>query len=177
MEIEKVILVDSGDNAIGEMEKLEAHAKGELHRAISVMVFNSGGEILLQQRAFAKYHSPGLWSNACCSHPRPGETCIGAAFRRLKEEMGFETTLSESFHFIYKTYFENGLIEHEFDHVFFGRFDGYPLINHKEVNDFKWVKPDVLFMDIENNPEIYTVWFRLMVEEATKNGWQQFYNL
>jgi len=168
MKTEKVILVDAADVPVGEMGKLEAHTKGELHRALSVMVFNAGGEILIQQRAFSKYHSPGLWSNACCSHPRPGESSIEAASRRLLEEMGFEVPLTESFHIIYQVYFDNGLVEHEFDHVFTGRFDGSPKINLEEINDYKWVKPADLFSDMQSNPEIYTVWFRLIMEEMIK---------
>jgi isopentenyl-diphosphate Delta-isomerase len=163
--IENVILVDTHDNAVGQMEKLRAHLKGELHRALSVLIFNSTGEVLLQQRAFSKYHTPGLWSNTCCSHPRPGEDSLEAATRRLKEEMGFSALLNKSFDFIYKAHFDNGLIEYEFDHVFFGTFDGEPLINHEEANDYKWVSPGILMEDMRSNPEIYTVWFRIIMEK------------
>ena len=163
--MENVILIDSGDNPVGEMEKMEAHLKGSLHRALSVLIFNSKGEILLQQRAFSKYHTPGLWSNACCSHPRPGEDSLEAATRRLQEEMGFSAHLDKSFDFIYKAQFENGLIEHEFDHVFFGTFDGDPVINPEEANDFKWVKPVKLMEDVRSLPEMYTVWFRIIIEK------------
>ncbi len=164
--MENVILVDTGDTPVGQMEKLKAHLKGELHRALSVLIFNSKGEILLQQRAFSKYHTPGLWSNSCCSHPRPGEDSLEAASRRLGEEMGFIVPLKKSFDFIYKAHFDNGLIEHEFDHVFFGTFDGEPEINPEEANDFKWVNPSDLMEDMRSIPEQYTVWFRIIMEKT-----------
>ena len=166
--MENVILVDTNDTPVGQMEKLKAHLKGELHRALSVLVFNSEGEILLQQRAFSKYHTPGLWSNTCCSHPRPGEDSLEAATRRLGEEMGFTTPLIKSFDFIYKAHFDNGLIEHEFDHVFFGTFDGEPVINPEEANDFKWVKLNNLMEDMRSVPENYTVWFRIIMEKMAE---------
>ncbi len=162
---ENVILVDTHDNPIGQMEKMEAHLKGELHRALSILVFNSKGDLLLQQRAFSKYHTPGLWSNTACSHPRPGEDSVEAATRRLGEEMGFTTTLSNSFDFTYKAHFDNGLIEHEYDHVFFGFFDGEPSLNPEEANDFKWVKPVDLMEDMRSTPDKYTVWFRIIMEK------------
>lgn len=164
--MENVILVDTSDTPVGQMEKLKAHLKGELHRALSVLIFNSKGEILLQQRAFSKYHTPGLWSNSCCSHPRPGEDSLEAATRRLGEEMGFTVQLKKSFDFIYRAHFENGLIEHEFDHVFFGTFDGEPEINPMEANDYKWVKPVDLMEDMRSVPEHYTVWFRIIMEKV-----------
>lgn len=160
-----VILVDTYDNPVGQMEKMEAHLKGELHRALSVLVFNSNGEVLLQQRALTKYHTPGLWSNTACSHPRPGEVSLEAATRRLGEEMGFTTNLKESFAFIYKAHFDNGLIEHEFDHVFFGIFDGVPVINPEEANDYKWIQPGLLMEEMRSTPEVYTVWFRIIMEK------------
>jgi len=166
--MENVILVDTNDTPVGQMEKLNAHLKGELHRALSVLIFNNHGEILLQQRAFGKYHTPGLWSNTCCSHPRPGEDSLKAATRRLYEEMGFTTPLIKSFDFIYKAHFDNGLIEHEFDHVFFGTFDGDPNINPEEANDFKWVRPDFLMEDMRSSPENYTVWFRIIMEKMAE---------
>ena len=162
---EHVILVDTHDHSIGEMEKMEAHLKGELHRALSILVFNDQGEILLQQRAFSKYHTPGLWSNTACSHPRPGEDSLEAATRRLREEMGFTTELSGSFEFIYKAHFDNGLIEHEDDHVFFGTFNGIPVLNPEEANAYKWVKPADLMEDMQSAPEKYTVWFRIIMEK------------
>lgn len=158
-------MVDMDDNPVGEMEKMEAHLKGSLHRALSVLIFNSKGEILLQQRAFSKYHTPGLWSNTCCSHPRPGEDSLDAATRRLQEEMGFVVQLNKSFDFIYKADFENDLIEHEFDHVFFGTFDGDPHINLEEANNFKWIKPMELREDMRSLPERYTVWFRIIIKK------------
>jgi len=164
--MDNVILVDTNDTPVGQMEKLEAHLKGELHRALSVLVFNSKGEILLQQRAFSKYHTPGLWSNTCCSHPRPGEEGIEAATRRLEEEMGFTVPLKKLFDFIYKAHFDNGLIEHEFDHVFYGVFDGEPVINPDEANAYKWVDPLSLLKDMRSSPESYTVWFRIIMEQT-----------
>ncbi len=162
---DNVILVDTSDNDVGQMEKMEAHRLGELHRALSILVFNSKGEILLQQRALSKYHTPGLWSNTACSHPRPGEISLEAALRRLGEEMGFTTELMESFSFVYKAHFENGLVEYEYDHVFFGTFDGVPIINPEEANDYKWVKPTVLMEDMRSTPDHYTVWFRIIMEK------------
>lgn len=166
--MENVILVDTNDTPVGQMEKLKAHLKGELHRALSILIFNSDGEVLLQQRAFSKYHTPGLWSNTCCSHPRPGEDSLEAATRRLHEEMGFTTPLIKSFDFIYKAHFDNGLIEHELDHVFFGTFDGEPVINPEEANDFKWVKLNILMEDMRSSPENYTVWFRIIMEKMAE---------
>ena len=162
---ENVILVDTHDKAIGKMEKMEAHVKGKLHRALSVLVFNTGKEVLLQKRALSKYHTPGLWSNTCCSHPRPGEDSQEAATRRLGEEMGFITQLHKSFDFIYKAHFDNGLVEHEFDHVFFGTFDGLPVLNPMEAGDYKWVKLIDLMEDMRSKPGDYTVWFRIIVEK------------
>lgn len=162
---EDVILVDHHDTPIGRMEKMEAHLKGELHRALSVLIFNSKGEILLQQRAFTKYHTPGLWSNSCCSHPRPGEDSLQAATRRLNEEMGFTTALTNSFDFVYKAHFDNGLTEHEYDHVFFGTFDGIPAINPEEAHDYKWVNPNHLMEDMRSAPGEFTVWFRIIMEK------------
>ncbi|MFZ4546037.1 MAG: isopentenyl-diphosphate Delta-isomerase [Bacteroidales bacterium] len=162
---DNVILVDTDNNPVGEMEKMEAHLQGALHRALSVLVFNTKGEILLQQRAYSKYHTPGLWSNTCCSHPRPGEDSLEAATRRLGEEMGFTVPLKKSFDFIYRAHFDNGLIEHEFDHVFFGNFEGTPILNPEEANDYKWVKPLDLMEDMRSKPENYTVWFRIIMEK------------
>jgi isopentenyl-diphosphate Delta-isomerase len=166
--MENVILVDTTDTPVGQMEKLKAHLKGELHRALSILIFNSEGEILLQQRAFSKYHTPGLWSNTACSHPRPDEESLDAAMRRLNEEMGFTTPLKKSFDFIYKAHFDNGLIEYEFDHVFFGTFDGDVVINPEEANDYRWVKPADLLEDMRSAPELYTVWFRIIMEKIVE---------
>ncbi len=157
-----IILVDKEDNEIGGGEKMAVHLEGKLHRAFSVFIFNSQGEMMLQKRASIKYHSPGLWTNACCSHPRPGETLEEAAERRLKEEMGFECDLKKVFSFIYKAKVEN-LIEHEFDHVFFGKFDQEPILNKEEADDWKWIEPRKLVEDIIKNPKEYTCWFKIIL--------------
>lgn len=163
--IEKVILVDENDQPIGLMEKIEAHQKALLHRAFSVFVINSKGEILLQQRALNKYHSPGLWTNTCCSHQREGESNLQAGKRRLQEEMGMQIPLKELFSFIYKAPFDNGLTEHEFDHVLIGYSDDTPKINPTEVADYKWDKPEATRQDMALYPEKYTVWFRIIFEK------------
>ena len=165
---ELVVLVDKNDNQIGLMPKMEAHEKAVLHRAFSVFTFNNKGELLLQQRAAHKYHSPLLWTNTCCSHQREGETNIEAGKRRLQEEMGFTTELKEVFSFIYKAPFENGLTEHELDHVMVGDFDGEPNINKDEVESYKWMLLEDVKNDIENNPEIYTEWFKIIFKESYK---------
>jgi isopentenyl-diphosphate delta-isomerase len=162
---EQVILVDELDNAIGTMEKMEAHEKGRLHRAFSVFIFNDKGELLLQQRALTKYHSAGLWTNTCCSHPRPNESTIDAANRRLEEEMGLSCELGHKTSFIYKTNFDNGLIEHEFDHVFFGNYDQDPTLNPEEVEDFVWMDVNKIMNDIEKNPGKYTSWFKIAMKK------------
>ncbi len=157
--MEQVILVNETDQQTGVMEKMEAHEKALLHRAISIFIFNKKGEMLLQQRAKKKYHSGGLWTNACCSHPRPGEEIYNAANRRLKEEMGFITNLNKVFHFTYKTAFSNGLTEHEFDHVFTGEYDGDILPNENEVGDYCYKTMDEIMADINARPQQYTSWF------------------
>lgn len=162
--IEKVILVDENDFPIGLMEKIEAHQKALLHRAFSVFILNSKGELLLQQRAFDKYHSPGLWTNTCCSHQRDGESNLQAATRRLKQEMGMQTPLKELFSFIYKAPFDNGLTEHEYDHVLIGFSDETPMINPKEVADYRWKKLSDIKQDISLNPKKYTVWFKIIFD-------------
>ena len=162
---ENVILVNQNDEQIGLMPKLEAHEKAVLHRAFSVFVLNSNNEIMLQQRAHQKYHSPLLWTNTCCSHQREGETNIEAGSRRLFEEMGFEAELKELFHFIYKAPFDNGLTEHELDHVMIGYYNNSPAINPDEVEDWKWMKIEDIKTDIERQPEIYTVWFKIIFDE------------
>lgn len=168
--MEQVILVDKNDNAIGAMEKMEAHRKGQLHRAFSILVFNSKGEMLLQKRAKGKYHSGGLWTNACCSHPMPGEKIEDASRRRLREEMGIEVQPEFSFKFIYKATLDHNLIEHEYDHVFTGTFDGEPMINKTEVEDWKFVSMPWLKKDILLHPENYTYWFRLLVDYPQLNS-------
>ena len=162
---ENVILVNEKDEPIGLMPKLEAHQKAVLHRAFSVFILNQNNEIMLQQRAEHKYHSPLLWTNTCCSHQREGETNIQAGQRRLFEEMGFVTELKELFHFIYKAPFDNGLTEHELDHVMIGRFDSEPKINPEEVASWKWMTIDTVKNDMENNPELYTIWFKIIFDE------------
>ena len=162
---EKVILVDVNDNPIGLMNKLEAHEKAVLHRAFSVFILNDKNELMLQQRALHKYHSPLLWTNTCCSHQRENETNIQAGTRRLREEMGFETELKEMFHFIYKAPFDNGLTEHELDHVMLGYYNEVPKINKDEVESWKWMKIEDVKNDMITNPNFYTVWFKIIFEE------------
>ena len=169
MILEKVILVDENDQQIGLMEKIEAHEKALLHRAFSVFVLNSKNELMLQRRALHKYHSPGLWTNTCCSHQRDGETTMDAGLRRLQEEMGFVTPLQEKFSFIYKAEFDNGLTEHEYDHVLLGHFENEPVINPDEVAEWKWMPILEVKNDIENNPENYTPWFRIIFEKFYEN--------
>jgi isopentenyl-diphosphate delta-isomerase len=161
----EVILVDIQDNEIGKMEKLEAHVKGELHRAFSVFIFNNQNELLLQRRAFGKYHSEGLWTNTCCSHPAPGETVLQAANRRLMEEMELECPLESSFSFIYKAELENNLIEYELDHVMIGFSDETPHINPSEAIAFKWLSLETIVEDIKKHPEHYTAWFKIILTD------------
>jgi isopentenyl-diphosphate Delta-isomerase len=165
MQEENVILVNQNDEPIGLMPKMEAHEKALLHRAFSVFVLNEKNEIMLQQRASHKYHSPLLWTNTCCSHQRDGETNIQAGSRRLFEEMGFETGLKELFHFIYKAPFDNGLTEHELDHVMIGYYNNEPKINPDEVENWKWMSIEDVAKDIQLQPEIYTVWFKIIFDE------------
>lgn len=166
---EYVILVDEKDQKIGLMEKMEAHEKALLHRAFSVFIFNEKNELLLQQRAAEKYHSPLEWANTCCSHPRDGEETIAAGKRRLEEEMGFTCELEERFSFIYKAEFDNGLTEHELDHVLVGHYNDNPKINPEEVADFKWMKLDDVKTDIAKNPKEYTAWFKIIFEKYYKH--------
>jgi isopentenyl-diphosphate delta-isomerase len=162
---EQVILVDTNDNQIGLMPKMEAHKKAVLHRAFSVFIFNDNDELMLQQRASEKYHSPLEWTNTCCSHQRDGETSLEAGKRRLQEEMGFECELEEVFTFIYKAPFENGLTEHELDHVMIGKYNGSPTINKEEVEAYKWMALEEVKVELELQPEIYTVWFRIIFDK------------
>ena len=163
---EHVILVDEQDNQLGLMPKMEAHEKAVLHRAFSVFIFNSDGDLMLQQRAAHKYHSPLLWTNTCCSHQRDGESNIEAGKRRLLEEMGFSTELKEVFSFIYKAPFDNGLTEHELDHVMVGYFDGVPEVNPEEVASFKWMSLEAIKEDIELHSNLYTAWFKIIFKES-----------
>ncbi len=162
---EMLILVDENDRQIGTEEKIKAHEEGKLHRAFSIFIFNSKGEMLLQKRAKTKYHSGGLWTNTCCSHPRDGERIEEAVHRRLKEEMGFDCELEEKFHFIYKVKLDHGLTEHEFDHVFVGKYDGEVKPNPEEADDFKWINMETLKKDLEEHPENYTEWFKIAIQK------------
>ncbi|HZG53959.1 MAG TPA: isopentenyl-diphosphate Delta-isomerase [Pyrinomonadaceae bacterium] len=166
--MEQVILVDEHDRELGAAEKLSAHAAGRLHRAFSIFVFNSAGRLLLQRRAKGKYHSGGLWSNTCCGHPRPEESTPAAARRRLREEMNFDCELSAAFEFLYRAEFANELIEHEYDHVFVGEFDGAFTPEESEVEEWKWTTTDELRRDLRERPEEYTYWLRAALETE---GW------
>jgi isopentenyl-diphosphate delta-isomerase len=165
---ENVILVNENDEQIGLMPKLEAHEKAVLHRAFSVFVFNDDNELMLQQRALSKYHSPGLWTNTCCSHQRDGESNLQAGKRRLQEEMGFVTELEEKISFIYKAPFDNGLTEHELDHVMVGYYNDAPVINRDEVESWKWMPLESVKLDIAINPEEYTAWFKIIFDKFYK---------
>ena len=165
MKEEQVILVNENNEQIGTMPKMEAHEKAVLHRAFSVFITNDKGQIMLQQRAASKYHSPLLWTNTCCSHQRVGESNIEAGKRRLQEEMGFQAELKELFSFIYKAPFDNGLTEHEYDHVMLGSFNSEPNINPEEVEAWKWMSPQLVKEDIANNPDDYTAWFKIIFEK------------
>lgn len=166
---EQVILVDPNDKELGVMDKMEAHEKGILHRAFSIFLFNDQDELLLQRRALTKYHSPGLWTNTCCSHPRKGETALQAAHRRLEEEMGISATLSPKFTFLYKAELDKGLTEHELDHVFMGTFNGAPELNKEEAEDWKYIAIPALEADVKERPEHYTEWFKICLEEVLNN--------
>ena len=165
MEEENVILVNQLDEQIGIMPKMEAHEKALLHRAFSVFIMNDKGETMIQQRAAHKYHSPLLWANTCCSHQRVGETNIEAGKRRLKEEMGIETELRELFSFIYKAPFDNGLTEHELDHVMIGYYNGEPILDPEEVAAWKWMKPEDIKKDISVHPDNYSAWFKIIFDK------------
>lgn len=162
---EKVILVNEKDEQIGLMPKMEAHEKALLHRAFSVFVFNKQNELMLQQRAAHKYHSPLLWANTCCSHQREGESNIEAGKRRLQEEMGFVTDLEDTISFIYNAPFDNGLTEHEFDHVIIGNYEDTPNINPDEVADWKWMPLEDVKKDMLEHPAIYTEWFKIIFDK------------
>ena len=166
---EKVILVNEKDEQIGLMPKMEAHEKALLHRAFSVFIFNDENELMLQQRALEKYHTPGLWTNTCCSHQRDGESNLEAGKRRLQEEMGFVVDLEESISFIYKAPFDNGLTEHEYDHIMLGTYNGTPNINPEEVASWKWMTLEAVKADIAQQPEIYTAWFKVIFDKFYDN--------
>jgi isopentenyl-diphosphate delta-isomerase len=162
--MEKVILVDEHDNELGSMEKMEAHRAGALHRAFSVILFNSKGEMLLQKRSANKYHSAGLWTNTCCSHPKPSERMEVAVRRRLKEEMGIDTQPVYAYKFMYRVALDNKLIEHEMDYVYMGLFDAEPVINTSEVENWRFMNLTEIRKEISENPESFTHWFRLIVD-------------
>jgi isopentenyl-diphosphate delta-isomerase len=176
--MEQVILVNEHDEETGTMEKMQVHHEGILHRAFSVFIFNNKGEMLLQQRAMNKYHSAGLWTNACCSHPRPGESTKQAARRRLNEELGFETPIEKIFDFTYKAAFENGLIEHEFDHVFSGKHSGEIVLNKNEAQDVCYRSMEEIESSLQTHPQKFTAWFCIAFplvkkwynEQATHTG-------
>lgn len=169
---ESVMIVDPDGQTRGTMDKMAAHRLGVQHRAFSVFVFNSKGQLLLQQRALDKYHSGGLWTNTCCSHPRLGEKTLAAADRRLQEEMGMTCELTELFQFSYRHEFENGLIENEYDHVFIGISDDLPLSNPTEVAGFKYIDTDLLILEINEHPEHYTAWFKICLEQVLEFYYQ-----
>lgn len=164
---EYVILVDSQDRPIGTMEKLAAHQEGRLHRAFSVFVLNGSDEMLLQRRAETKYHSGGLWTNACDGHPRPGEEVVAAAHRRLQEELGFDCPLAEVFRFTYRVEIDHGLTEHEIDYVLVGRFEGQPQPNPQEASECRWASWDEVSQGMKANPEQYAEWFKIAFENTT----------
>jgi isopentenyl-diphosphate delta-isomerase len=169
MSNELLILVDENDNEVGLMEKLAVHQKGLLHRAFSLFVFNSDDELLLQQRADEKYHSPGLWSNTCCSHPNSNEILPATINRRLKEEMGMQAQIEFQFSFIYQADFGNGLKEHEFDHVYFGRSDAKPIPNEDEIKDWKYMSLQKLKEDVALNPQCYSSWLKICLPEVIEH--------
>jgi len=171
--MDEVILVDSDDNFLGTMEKMEAHKSGSLHRAFSIYLVNDKGEFLLQKRADNKYHSAGLWTNACCSHPRPDESTLRAAIRRLSEEMGISASLTHLYHFTYNIKFNNGLTEHELDHVYLGTFNESANPNPEEVSDWKYMSTDEIIKDVKANPDNYTEWFKLSYEIVIVNAFIQ----
>lgn len=166
MQEDQVILVNEKDEPLGTMGKLKAHETGVLHRAFSVFIFNDKGELLLQKRASTKYHSAGLWTNTCCSHPQPGEETLAAAKRRLKEEMGMDCVLIHKTSFVYKTEFDNGLTEHEFDHVFVGNYNENPVLNEDEAEDYKWMSITHIKADIKKYPNDFTSWFKIAIEQV-----------
>jgi len=163
--MEEIILVNKEGFQIGIAEKFDAHKKGLLHRAFSVFIFNNKGELLIQKRASEKYHSPNLWSNACCGHPRPNESTKEAAMRRLNEEMGFSVELEERFTYSYYVNFENGLVENEFDHIFIGYWNNNPLLNLNEASEWKYIPLNKLQLDLIENPLNYTFWFKEIIKE------------
>lgn len=173
---EFVILVDENDRETGSMEKMQAHREARLHRAFSVFIFNEAGELMLQQRAFTKYHSPGLWTNTCCSHPRPGETTSDAAHRRLHEEMGFDCIFEAIFSFVYKAQLDNDLTEHEFDHVFVGNSSQLPQLNPEEAAAFRFASLEAIRQEMQLEPEKFTIWFRIAFDRVEHYFTEKFKN-
>jgi isopentenyl-diphosphate delta-isomerase len=167
---ERVILVDEADREVGVEEKLRAHERGVLHRAFSIFLFDPHNRLLIQRRAASKYHSPGLWSNTCCGHPRPGEGVANAAGRRLSEEMGVSPTIEERFAFTYTAKLDRGLTEHEYDHVFLGRFDGQPSPDGDEVGAWGWIEIDRLLKDCVAMPQRYSAWLPIALQEIVARG-------
>jgi isopentenyl-diphosphate delta-isomerase len=172
MASEQLILVDAQDRELGVKEKMEAHVEGALHRAFSVFVFDSEKRLLLQRRARTKYHSGGLWSNTACGHPRPGESTLAAARRRLREEMGFDCELREAFEFLYRAELDGALIEHEYDHVLVGTHEGDPAPDPSEVEDWRWVTMDELRRRLSDEPQSYSYWLKVVVEG---DHWRAFF--
>lgn len=167
---DQIILVDKNDVQIGMMGKLEAHKKGLLHRAFSILIKNSNGEVMLQKRAIGKYHSGGLWTNTCCSHPRVGEELATATHRRLKEEMGFDCELKELITFTYHANLDHGLKENEFLHVYVGEYNDDPIVNPEEADDWKWVSLNELKRDVAEHPDNYTYWFKIVLKKMEENS-------
>lgn len=171
--MEYVILVDKDDNPVGIEEKMKAHEKALLHRAFSVFIYNEEKEILLHRRALSKYHSGGLWTNACCSHPKDGESIVEAGHRRLMEEMGFDTELEEIFTFVYRAELDHNLTEYEYDHVFLGKYQGDIDFNLEEVMEYKWINYRDLALDIKEKPHLYTEWFKIIMENLERMGFEK----
>ena len=167
--MEMLILVDKEDNQIGTGEKMEVHRAGTLHRCFSIFIFNSQGNVLMQKRALTKYHSGGLWTNTCCSHPRVGENLDNSTHRRLVEEMGFDCDMKEVFTFIYRAELDQGLTEHEYDHVYVGTYDGVVAPNPEEADGYEWEKIETIKEDMEKNPARYTVWSIIAFKELLQN--------
>jgi isopentenyl-diphosphate Delta-isomerase len=172
--IEYVVLVNDQDQSLGNMEKIEAHKMGLLHRAFSIIIFNNKGEMLLQKRAKSKYHSGGLWTNACCSHPRPNETIEEAGKRRMQEELQFSCSLTHSFSFIYKVHLDNSFIEYELDHVLFGTVDCREILpNPEEASEVTWITLEKLFDTVKNEPNSFTYWFQIILNQHKETIYQE----
>lgn len=171
MKTEQLILVDKNDRVLGEGDKIEVHREGALHRAFSIFVFDDHNRLLLQKRAQTKYHSGGLWSNTCCGHPRPGEDTLAAAHRRLQEEMNFDCHLRKAFAFLYRVELDNDLVEHEYDHVFFGKYNGNPKPDAEEAEDWKWIELEEVKRELSENPERFSYWLREALDRKEWGRW------